>query len=77
MSEQLELFPLEEPLIVEDTSVTPNSVLCHMMNRFDRVFVIGQDEDGLLFAASDKDSHFWHYALDRAQDFVYRRIMED
>lgn len=71
--EQLELpLPDVEDNVIyfEDLTMTANSVLVGNLNCYREVFIIGVNEDGFQYRASNGDSMFWQYALERARNYL-------
>lgn len=71
--EQLEL-PLPEvednTIYFESTTLTADSVLAGNLGRYREVFLIGVHDDGFAYRASNGDSMFWSYALERARNYL-------
>jgi hypothetical protein len=73
LSEQLELpLPDGEDNIIwfEDLTITADAVLAGNMGFYKDVFIIGLTEDGLCYRASNGDTPFWAYALEKARNYL-------
>jgi hypothetical protein len=76
--EQLKL-PLEEAkddrLYVESLTATADSVLYNALGKYDRVFLIGvNNDDGFDYMASDGHLLFWSAVLQKANEYIMRRM---
>jgi hypothetical protein len=73
VTEQLEL-PLPEvednTIYFESLTLTADSVLANNLGCYREVFIIGLTEDGFSYRASNGDSMFWSYALERARNYL-------
>lgn len=71
--EQLEL-PLPEvednTIYFEDMTLTADTVLAGNLGSFNEVFLIGLTNDGFQYRASNGDSMFWSFALERARNYL-------
>jgi hypothetical protein len=77
--EQLAL-PLDDTednrLYVENLTAGADSTLCGALGKYERVFIIGiaKNATGFDYMASDSDCFFWAAVLQKAQEFIMRRM---
>lgn len=75
--EQLELPLPEVPddrIYFEDLCLTADLVLAQAMQSYNDVFVLGINEDGFHYRASNGDARFWIFALERAKNWLLHNM---
>jgi hypothetical protein len=75
--EQMELPLPEVPddrLYFESTTLTADTVLAKAISVFDDVFILGINEEGYQYRASNDDARFWVYALERAKQWLLHQM---
>lgn len=61
-------------LVFEDTTLNADRVLAKAVGKFEHVFLLGVDREGITYYSDHHDGMFWLLALERARDFLKRNM---
>lgn len=60
----------DNTIYFENTTLTADGVLAGNLGKYREVFLLGLDDKGFSYRASNADAMFWSFALERARNYL-------